>query len=73
MKSVQIRERLFELIHNGEIEKADLVQIFEHTGAILNAQTLSNYARENGISYNGAKRQKETASIDGVKFIIKND
>ena len=73
MKSAQIVDKLFESIHNREIEKPDLVQIFEHIGRVLNAKTISNYARENEMSYNGAKCQKETASIDGVKFIIKND
>jgi hypothetical protein len=68
--SAQITDRLFKLMHEGKIEKADLVQIFEHTASILNARTLSNYARDNGISYNGAKLQKEMAVINGIKFII---
>jgi len=68
--SEQITDRLFRLIHEGRLEKNDLVQIFEHTAAILNAKTLSNYAKDHGKSYNGAKLQKEKAEINGVKFII---
>jgi len=73
-KSARIRERLFECIHNGMIDTPDLVQIFEVIGNdYLNCQTLSNYARNNGISYNGAKLQKNITKINGSKFIIDND
>ena len=73
-KSVRIRERLFECIHNGVIDTPDLVQIFEVIGNdYLNCQTLSNYARNMGISYNGAKLQKNTTTINGMKFIINNE
>lgn len=73
-KSERIRERLFECIHNGMIETPDLVQIFEVIGNdYLNCQTLSNYARNKGISYNGAKLQKNITKINGTKFIIDNE
>ena len=38
-RSVLIRERLFECIHNGELDNDDLVQIIEHISIILNLQT----------------------------------
>jgi len=73
-KSVRIRERLFECIHNGMIDTPDLVQIFEVIGNdYLNCKTLSNYARNKSISYNGAKLQKNTTKVNGIKFIIDND
>jgi hypothetical protein len=64
---------LFECIHNSELENEDLVQIFEHIGIILNLQTLSNYAKRNNISYNGAlKRKLLKTKIDKIEFIIDN-
>jgi hypothetical protein len=73
-RSAKIRERLFEVIHNGEIENSDLVQIFEHIAIILNLQTITNYAKSEKISYNGAlKRKTERATIDNVEFIINNE
>ena len=72
-RSTKIKERLFECIHNCELENCDLVQIFEHIGIILNLKTLSNYARSKNISYNGAlKRKNEKTSIDNIIFIINN-
>lgn len=69
----KIKNRLFECIHNGEIENSDLVQIIEHNCKILNLQTISNYAKNEGISYNGAKKRNlEIIRIDGIKFIIDN-
>lgn len=74
-RSELIRERLFECIHNGELENSDLVQIFEHVGKILNLKTMSNFSRENNISYNGAKvRLKNNIPIiiDDIEFYINN-
>lgn len=73
-RSAKIRERLFEVIHNGEIKNSDLVQIFEHISTILNLQTITNYAKSENISYNGAlKRKLATTKIDGQTFIINNE
>lgn len=73
-KSVIIREKLFEYIHNGEITNSDLVKIIEHGCIILNLQTLSNYAKSENISYNGAKKRNvENIIIDSIKFTINND
>jgi hypothetical protein len=72
-RSIKIRERLFECIHNGELENSDLVQIFEHIGIILNLKTISNYAKAEKISYNGAlKRKTQRVKIDNIDFIIDN-
>jgi hypothetical protein len=73
-RSELIMERLFEVIHNNELENSDLVQIFEHIAIILNVQTITNYAKSENISYNGAlKRKLETTKIDGQTFIINNE
>lgn len=73
-RSVLIRERLFECIHKGEINNEDLVQIIEHSSVILGLKTLTNYAKPENISYNGAKKRNlNTTNINGVNFIIDNN
>ena len=72
-RSAFIRERLFECIHNGELENDDLVKIFEHTGMILNVCSLTEYAKRNGISYQGALKRNLTSYIfGGLKFVTDN-
>lgn len=69
-----IRERLFECIHNGELSNDDLVKIIEHVSDILNLQTLSNYAKNQNISYNGAKKRRlEKVNIAGELMIVDNE
>jgi hypothetical protein len=72
-RSEIIRDRLIECIHNGELNNDDLVQIIEHGFKILNLQTLSDYARNNNKSYNGAKLQKNQITLGNIKYIIDND
>ena len=74
-RSELIKNRLIECIHNGELENTDLVQIFEHVGKILNLKTLSNYAKDNGITYNGAKvrlAKQEPIIVDDIELYIDN-
>lgn len=67
-----ICEHLSQRIEAGELNNDDMVQIIEHLGAYLNLQTISNYAKENKISYNGAKKFRNPVHIFGVKFIADN-
>lgn len=57
----------------GELTNNDLVQLIEVAGAFLNLKTISDYAKENNLSYNGAKHFRETIEIFKTKFIIDND
>lgn len=68
----KICEHLGKRIESGELKNNDLVQIIELCGNYLNLQTISDYAKENGISYNGAKKFRNPIEIFGVKFIIDN-
>jgi hypothetical protein len=73
-RSALIRDRLFECIHNGELENDDLVRIIEHLSAILSLKTLTAYAESEHISYNAAKkRKKHTTTIGGELFVVDND
>jgi hypothetical protein len=80
-RSIQIRERLFEVIHQGELENCDLIKIVEHiANDILNCKTKSNYCKDKISKITGRKKSyhawrwaKEKLTIDGVIFIIDNE
>ena len=57
----------------GELNNNSLVQIIELAGQYLNLKTISDYAKANRISYNGAKKYRRNISLFNVKFIIDNE
>lgn len=74
IKAEIAKDSLMKSIHDGELINDDLVQIIEHLCKILNLKTLTNYAKAEKISYNGAKKRKMNfIEIDSIKFIIDND
>jgi hypothetical protein len=50
-----------------------LVQICELSGRYLNLQTISDYAKNNGKSYNGVKKHRIIKNLWGVNFVIDNN
>jgi hypothetical protein len=79
-RSIKIRERLIECIHQGELDNSDLIQIFEHIGIILNLKTKSNYCKDKISKITGRKKSyhawrwaKEKVKIDGETFIVDNE
>ena len=71
--SEKILKNIYLGVENGILSNDDLVQIIEQTGSFLNLQTIATYAKENKISYNGAKKFRNVKKIFGVKFIIDNE
>lgn len=71
-----LREKINRNIHKGIINNYlsndDLVQIIEQTGSYLNLRTRSAYAKENNLSYNGAKKFRQNVNLFGVNFIVDN-
>jgi len=58
----------------GDLEDEDLVQIIALCSCYLNLRTITNYAKANKITYNGAlKRKLNKVVIDNQTFIIDND
>lgn len=57
---------------SGEVQNRDLVQIIELCGGFLNLQTVSEYARQNDMSYNGVKKCRDTVELFGTKLVIDN-
>lgn len=56
-----------------ELNNESLVQIIELCGNYLNLQTISDYAKVNNLSYNGAKKHRKCIKLFKVKFIIDNE
>ena len=80
MKTLEITDKgkklcdfVTEKTMQGELTNNDLVQLIEVAGAFLNLQTISDYAKENNLSYNGAKHFRETVVIFNTRFIIDNE
>ena len=69
----KVLTHLSDRIEAGELTNDEIVQIIELLGGYLNLQTIPVYAKENGISYNGAKKFRKVVELFGVKFIIDND
>lgn len=63
-----IEEKLFK----GEITALDLVQLFERLNPYTSLKTIPQYAKDNNISYNGAKKCRDVVKLFGVKFIMDN-
>lgn len=65
-------EKLGETIQIGKWTNAGLVQLIELCGDFLNIKTIPDYAKETGLSYNGAKKFRNVKTIFNTKFIIDN-
>ena len=50
-------------------DELDLVQLLERISVYANLKTIAKYAKDNGISYNGAKNNRKIIELFGVKFI----
>lgn len=64
---------IYKGMENNMLSNDDLVQIIEQCGNFLNLQTVSDYARDHKISYNGAKNFRTKVCIFNTKFITDND
>lgn len=58
---------------NNNISNEFLVQLIELAGNYLNLMTISDYAKENKLSYNGVKNNRNIIIMFNVKFVIDND
>ncbi len=65
----KIQEYIDICMHKGELSPRDLVQLFEQNNLYMNLKTISQYAKDNDISYNGAKKCRNIIELFGVKFV----
>ena len=65
-----ILQRLGELVHNGEIGKDGLVSLLKLCETYLNLQRISDYAKDNNISTQHARKHKDVIKICNYQLII---
>jgi hypothetical protein len=65
--------KLGDSIQNGKWSNEGLVQLIELCATYLNAKPIGQYAKENKISYNGAKKCRDVRVIAGVRMVIDNN
>lgn len=65
-------QKLGDAIQKGKWSNDGLVQLIELSGLFLNLQTISDYAKNNNISYNGVKKSRKIKTLFGIKFVIDN-
>lgn len=64
--------KLGQSIQAGKWSNSGLVQLIELAGMYLNIKTIPDYAKDQKITYNGAKKRISPITIFNVKFIIDN-
>lgn len=64
--------KLGQSIQSGKWSNTGLVQLIELAGMYLNIKTIPDYAKDQQITYNGAKKRINPITIFNVKFIIDN-
>ena len=69
----KIQENLGKKIEKDELSNDEVVQLIAYLGKYLNLQTIPNYCKATGISYNGAKNFRKIVVLFNVKFVVDND
>ncbi len=71
-KEAKTIEKFGKFVFENNVSNDFLVQIIELAGDFLNLQTISDYARSHGKTYNGVKKCRKIKKIFNVKFVIDN-
>ncbi len=75
--ATKINQHISERVQKGELSNLDMVAIVENLCQYFNLATYSDYAKREGISYNGVKTRVESGKVKeldffNVKYIIDN-
>ena len=68
----KLEKFIYEKFEKNELSNEDLVQVIELCGMLLNLQSITDFAKSNAMSYNGAKKQKNKVELFNQKYIIDN-
>ena len=67
-------DKIDEYVYNAiKRDDLDVVQIFERLNSYANLKSISQYAKDNKLSYNGVKKYRKTITLFGCKFVADND
>jgi hypothetical protein len=72
-RSELIHRRLIECIHNGELEKKEIISILQDVSDYAGLKNLTDYAKEKRISVQAAFKHNDIITIAGKKFHIEYD
>lgn len=72
-KNEKLKSFIFQKFQDGELDNSTLVQLIALCGQFLNLQTIPDYAKDNNMSYNGVKNNRDIIEIFNVKFVIQNN
>jgi len=68
----KIHEYIYTCLQKDQLNDKDLVQIIELVNNYLNLKTISEYAKEYNLSYNGVKNNRNILTLLGHKFVADN-
>ena len=66
----KLEKYVYEKICKDEL---DVVQLFERLNVYANLKSISQYAKDNKLSYNGVKKHRKIIKLFGCKFVSDND
>jgi hypothetical protein len=66
----KLEKYVYEKICKDEL---DIVQLFERLNVYANLKSISQYAKDNKLSYNGVKKHRKIIKLFGCKFVADND
>ena len=66
----KLEKYVYEKICEDEL---DVVQLFERLNVYANLKSISQYAKDNKLSYNGVKKHRKIIKLFGCKFVADND
>jgi hypothetical protein len=67
-----LKTKIIDKSFNFE-DNEGMVQIIELCGMYLNLQTISDYAKEHNLSYNGVKNHRQIVNLFGNKYVLENN
>jgi len=67
-------DKLEKYVYNAmKRDELDIVQLFQRLEIYANLKSISQYAKDNKLSYNGVKKHREIITLFGCKFVADND
>ena len=65
--------RLGSHLQNNDYSNDMLVEIIKLSGGFLNLKTISQYSKDNNLSYQGVKTCRNVIELFGCKLVIDNE
>lgn len=71
-KEIDLILRFSKYMDENKLSETCMVHLFELVGRKLNLKTISQYAKDNNMSYNGVKKHRKILEFFGCKFVSIN-